>query len=120
MRLIDAITVLKVRNKTYVLFYAGLKRGQTNYDAMSPDGSQICKSVSYDEAVEACQLHYVHSTPPSGRKDRIVTKHVRFDKKKLEGGNAIQVDKTNLKDYAEWSFENEENFNLNQYSKRFL
>lgn len=120
MNLLDAITVLKVRKKSYILFYAGLKRGQRNYDVMAPDGSQICTSVSYDEAVEASQLHYVTTTPPPGRMRTIKVKKVRLGSaKRLNYGNDAQSDKTHLGDYAEWSFEDSDNFNFNQYSKRF-
>lgn len=121
MKLTDAITVLKVRKKSYVLFYAGLKRGQQHYDVMAPDGSQICTSVVYDTAIEACQLHYVNTTPPPGRVQRVKVRKVGLGSpKRLNYGNDVQTDKTHLRDYAEWTFEDQENFNFNQYSKRFL
>ena len=121
MKILDAITVLKVRKKSYVLFYAGLKRGQTHYDVMAPDGTQIRAGVCYDEAVEACQLHYVQATPPPGRVRQVKVRKVGLgSRKRLDQGNDVQSDKTCLGDYAEWSFEDGDNFNLSQYSKRFL
>ena len=121
MNILDAITVLKVRKKSYVLFYAGLKRGHITYDVMAPDGTQICTGVPYDDALEACQLHYVEVTPPPGRVRKIRIKKVRLGSlKRLNQNNDVQSDRTHLGDYAEWSFENDDNFNLSEYSRRFL
>ena len=106
MALQDALTILKVRSKSYILFYAGMKRRITTYDAMAPDGSTVATSVSYDAAVEACQLHYVVTSPPSGRRSKtIVKKHGVQDIRKLNYGNDAMSDKANLADYAEWSFD---------------
>ena len=70
MTLSEQLQVVKVRKKSYVLCYAGLKRGYATYDVLAFDGSEIGRSMLYDDAVECCQLHYVNNTPPYGRKDR--------------------------------------------------
>ena len=123
MSLLDSITVLKVRKKSYILFYTGLKRGQKHYEVMSPNGTTICESVCYDDAVEACQLHYVKTTPAPRRCNKVEVRKVQLgDAAELNRGNDAQTDKTHLADYAEWSFGDSAilDIQIPTHSKRFL
>ena len=121
MELLDAMTILKVRKKAYILFHAGYKRGQKTYDVMAPDGSTIATSILYEDAVEVSQLHYVNSTPPYGRRSkRLIKKADLKDVRRLNYGNDAMSDKSCLADYADWTFDDTELFDINKYSKRFL
>ena len=121
MALTDSLIILKVRKKSYVLFYTGLKRGQKHYDAMAPDGSSVCLNVPYDKAVAQCQLHYVRTTPPPGRRSIVRVQKVELeDCQTYHTGNRADVDKTNLKDYAEYSFDDSDDLLISKYKGNSL
>lgn len=111
MKLLDAMTILKVRKKAYILFHAGYKRMHKTYDVMAPDGSIIATSISYDDAVEVSQLHYVNSTPPPGRRSKIQSKKISSIEL-VKRNQSIAQDKTCLADYAEWAFDDSGEFDL--------
>ena len=102
----DGLYILPVRNKKYVLCYAGSKRGYKHYDAICPTGEQIATRVIWDRAVEFCQLHYVKVTKFPKRRSK--AKQIKLSKKhyrRLNWGNGCGNDKMLLKDFAEFSVE---------------
>ena len=101
--LLSCIIILPVRQKKYVLLYIGSKRRHSYYDVLGPDGLQLFSGLTWDEAEESCQLHYVRTTKFPRRTSKIKTKKVKLNPKQLERGNSI-VDPSNLRELADYSF----------------
>lgn len=118
----ETIKVLPVRGKKYVLVYAGRKRGHVTYDVLNPLGEEMLRSATFEEAKECCELHYVSTTKFARRVSPVRVKKVRLGSlKRLDYGNDAHTDRTNLGDYAQFSFDaTDEEFNFERFTRNNL